>query len=55
MRNRWSGVPLDFSHKLDQIAGQWAIEDEVRWALIPPVFVLALGAVSVWVVRGFRQ
>jgi hypothetical protein len=25
------------------------------FALIPPVLVLALGAISVWVVRGFRQ
>jgi hypothetical protein len=25
------------------------------FALIPPVLVLALGAASVWVVRGFRQ
>src|ERR1700720_3811923 len=37
------------------IAGWDEVEVRAGFALIPPVFLLALGAASVWVVRGFRQ
>jgi hypothetical protein len=47
--------PVEFQAFKTRMETRTVIEHGVKLALIPPVLVLALGVISVWVVRGFRE
>jgi hypothetical protein len=48
---------MSWSEILDPRTPLWAVEQEreaILLALVPPAFVLALGAALMWALRGFR-